>query len=538
MSYASCDGCPAGQCGGLCHHIFALLMVLEYYGPRPEPDVSVPEDDPVTSQPRSWGPRQRNVQPQASMQTVIERPKFDSDRKAKAVACKLYDARAPHARVMTKEEITDMRPMLYPCRLKHLLIDDERDIAYGPTAFGVSPLGSVLSYQLRDTSVVATPGAPPSQLPKTSTAAPGLEACASSLSACPVSFPALPFVAVGYPSDLEANRQLITLEEAQGICKATSGQANNQEWLQYHKTVLTSSNFHKVLRNRNPSISFLSNLFSTKDLSGVASITHGRRYEPVAVDSYCAQKHKAGQSVKVAACGLVLHTSFAFLGASPDRLVFDRSVNPRFGLLEVKCPFTMFRDGLTMTEAAQQPGFCLKESSPGVFTLKHDHAYFTQVQGQMAISGAKWCDFVVWSGQYYHCERVHADMSVWTETFLPRLVRYYTEHCIQYIILRDNPAKSSDLALSERLFPSDICQSRKGGRNGSNACTVIASLFCLRFLQPDDTPSEAQLCAGVERILLDGNAWYDHTGQAGLLAVDEVVQPSIGVENAGELSVS
>ena len=163
----------------------------------------------------------------------------------------------------------------------------------GPTAFGVSPLASMLSYQLRDTPVVATPGAPPSQLPKTSTAAPGSEAFASSSSARPVSFPALPFVTVGYPGDLEAKRQLITLEEAQGICKVTSGQANNQEWLQNHKTVLTSSNFHKVLRNRNPSISFLSNLFSTKDLSGVASITHGRRYDPVAVDSYCAKIKRA-----------------------------------------------------------------------------------------------------------------------------------------------------------------------------------------------------------------------------------------------------
>ena len=112
-----------------------------------------------------------------------------------------------------------------------------------------------------------------------------------------------------------------------------------------------------------------------------------------------------------------------------------------------------------------------------------------------------------------------------------------TPNIVYSTLPRDNPAKSSDLALSEQLFPSDICQLRIGGRNGSNACTVIASLFCLRFLQPDDTPLEAQLCAGVERILLDGNARYDHTGQAGLLAVDEVllVQPSIGVENAGEL---
>ena len=63
------------------------------------------------------------------MHTVVERPKFDSDRKAKAVACKLYHARAPHARVKTKEEIMDTRTIIHPCRVKHLLPDDERDIA-------------------------------------------------------------------------------------------------------------------------------------------------------------------------------------------------------------------------------------------------------------------------------------------------------------------------------------------------------------------------------------------------------------------------
>lgn len=67
VSLAKCDGCPAGQCGGLCQHIFALLMVLEYYGSRPDPDVEVTADEAMTLQPKSWGPHQRNVSAKPAM---------------------------------------------------------------------------------------------------------------------------------------------------------------------------------------------------------------------------------------------------------------------------------------------------------------------------------------------------------------------------------------------------------------------------------------------------------------------------------------
>ena len=33
VDFATCEGCPAGQDGGLCQHIFALLMAIEKFGP-------------------------------------------------------------------------------------------------------------------------------------------------------------------------------------------------------------------------------------------------------------------------------------------------------------------------------------------------------------------------------------------------------------------------------------------------------------------------------------------------------------------------
>ena len=39
--------------------------------------------------------------------------------------------------------------------------------------------------------------------------------------------------------------------------------------------------------------------------------------------------------------------------------------------------------------------------------LKRDHAYYAQLQGQMGVSGAKWCDFIVYTskGMYVHLIR-------------------------------------------------------------------------------------------------------------------------------------
>ena len=59
VSWASCVGCPAGTDGGLCHHMFALLEVMQYYA-RPKsqesPSLALPVDGrppSVTSQKRS-----------------------------------------------------------------------------------------------------------------------------------------------------------------------------------------------------------------------------------------------------------------------------------------------------------------------------------------------------------------------------------------------------------------------------------------------------------------------------------------------------
>ena len=71
-------------------------------------------------------------------------------------------------------------------------------------------------------------------------------------------------------------------------------------------------------------------------------------------------------------------------------------------------PFSAYRDGLTVEQASQRADFCCTLVD-GQVKLKKDHAYYYQVQGQLAITGARWCDFFIWIGTSVHLERVYAD---------------------------------------------------------------------------------------------------------------------------------
>lgn len=78
--------------------------------------------------------------------------------------------------------------------------------------------------------------------------------------------------------------------------------------------------------------------------------------------------------------------------------------------MEVKCPSSKF--GVSPAEACSDSNFYL-EIKDGIPKLKKDHVYYDQVQGQMALTGAKWCDFVVYTSRGLSIERIHFDEEHW-----------------------------------------------------------------------------------------------------------------------------
>ena len=91
VSYSVCEECPAGQEGGLCQHIFALLLAVEHYGPRNIGN-SLPGEEPVTSLKQRWGPREQEVKPKAMFQNVVEKAKMADERKQSPAGPSLFES--------------------------------------------------------------------------------------------------------------------------------------------------------------------------------------------------------------------------------------------------------------------------------------------------------------------------------------------------------------------------------------------------------------------------------------------------------------
>ena len=146
----------------------------------------------------------------------------------------------------------------------------------------------------------------------------------------------------------------------------------SEAWLKLRLGIPTASDFHKIVTptgklsaqskayaNRLIAESLLG--YPLDSLDGLPCIERGKDLEAEAVRLY---EFTTGNTADVVG---FCTTDDGQIGASPDRLVGE------CGQLEIKCPSPQthvgyLRDGI-------------------------DTAYMPQIQGQMAVTGRKWCDF-------------------------------------------------------------------------------------------------------------------------------------------------
>lgn len=133
-----------------------------------------------------------------------------------------------------------------------------------------------------------------------------------------------------------------------------------------------------------------------KGVIQTAAMKRGLALEPVAVEEYSRAKN-----VSYWPCGFVIHPDAPWLGSSPDGIVFDPTEKPPFGLVEIKCPNVKSYVDCKYLKA-----------NGDIMSLKRQHAYFWQVQGQLLLTGMDWCDFVVFAEEDMVIQRVYRDKEV------------------------------------------------------------------------------------------------------------------------------
>ena len=99
----------------------------------------------------------------------------------------------------------------------------------------------------------------------------------------------------------------------------------------------------------------------------------------------------------------------------------------QYGLIEIKCPYK-YRN-LTPEDACLNGDFCSTLSTSKQIQLKRNHPYYSQIQGQLAITGRKWCDFVIYTKRGISVETISYNEEFWKNKLLPALTEFY-ENCV------------------------------------------------------------------------------------------------------------
>ena len=355
-------------------------------------------------------------------------------RKREPVHCTLYEARAKKGKsAPSDEEINKVKRQMQARNpsIPFAYLSSQSTCSEKTTLFGNVPSTSILGYQLQDyvsrqfsfsdyNIPVAIDGnidAEPQRLPLKTAEVP------------PYDIPELN----SNETEFISSKINCTLEEAKDIEATTVTQRLSSSWKENRMKRLTASHFGEVIvRKSRPSEAFVRNTMAPKNISSLAAPSHGIEHEDRAKVIYLKKmKKQLKHNIQVYESGLIVNPTFPYLGASPDGKVVDKSVDVPYGLLEIKCPFK-YRNKCP-TSAADETDFCL-EKYGDTLRLKRDHIYFYQIQGQMAIAGLTWCDFVVYTLMGMHVERVSFDSSLWKDTMFPKLSDFYYKFGIQYIL--------------------------------------------------------------------------------------------------------
>ena len=209
-----------------------------------------------------------------------------------------------------------------------------------------------------------------------------------------------------------------TAEEVELIQTMSIGQRHNPLWLDARQWRITSSNFGRVCNREFRQLyppSLVKHLLGDYGVPHTAALQWGCDHESDAVHHYMQLT-----GFQVEECGVFLSVQFPYLATSPDGII--HLGDTKFGVVEVKCPYKHRKSSIEV--ACKDLTFCLTRGEDSQIALNRGHDYYFQVTGQIALTGAEFCDFVVWTEVDIHYKRVLLDVHLWAE-MKDKLAHFY-----------------------------------------------------------------------------------------------------------------
>ncbi len=101
----------------------------------------------------------------------------------------------------------------------------------------------------------------------------------------------------------------------------------------------------------------------------------------------------------------------------------------RDGVLEIKRPYSIQEISPT---AVTKSDFYLTPTEDGI-KLSRAHDYYLQIQGQLAVSKRRYCDFVCWTPHGIHIERIESNNATF-DSMLPKLTAFLVQVLLPEIL--------------------------------------------------------------------------------------------------------
>ena len=198
---------------------------------------------------------------------------------------------------------------------------------------------------------------------------------------------------------------LESLHFTQGQCdaieRATRSQSLCSEWVEKRQARITGSKFHEVHTKANTLIAGRKKVVKTKPL--IAHIVHhqsidnvrpiqwGRVHEKDALDAFKRVEGPKHTNMKLNEVELMLKRDLPYIGASPDAIGTCNCCGTF--VVKCKCPYSIRSE--KVLDAWDQTDFLKMEN--GTVCLNKAHKYYTQLQGEIVISGSSKGYFDVWT---------------------------------------------------------------------------------------------------------------------------------------------
>ena len=218
-------------------------------------------------------------------------------------------------------------------------------------------------------------------------------------------------------------------EDILKIEKATRGQAENENWHVMRNRIVTASKFKLVCHSTNETktaINLLTGRSFNPDYPPV-HIRFGQDFESTARDRFLKAHKYHHRSCHIDLVGLYMHPDYPFLGASPDGILCCKDCGK--SLVEIKCLSS--KRNFSPSTALLLNNVCIRKQDDTI-AINPKHAYYYQIQGQMAMTGIKLSHLVGYTLKGIYAVQVPFDQRFW-DTLSEKLRQFY--RCAYYPLL-------------------------------------------------------------------------------------------------------